>query len=124
MSLILRNTARWHISGRVHPSSRLLTLSSVEGPLHPPLATSTLPEYFSREILPKHSSRPALICPKEAPRAHGGPPSRNWGGQKHLAWDFQEFDKHINALARGLLNIGVKPGDRVGVVMGNNRCAC
>ena len=121
MSLILRSAAR-HILGRDRPSSRLLTLSSVEGPLHPPLVTSTLSEYFSQEILPKHNCRPALICPREAPRAHGGPPSRNWGNRKHLTWNFEEFDRHINALARGLLNIGVKPGDRVGVVKGNNRC--
>ncbi|KAG6865443.1 hypothetical protein C0991_002519 [Blastosporella zonata] len=38
----------------------------------------------------------------------------------HLAWDFAEFDRHINALARGLLGMGVRKGDRVGVVMGNN----
>lgn len=122
MSLMLRNTAR-HISARFRPSSRSLTLSSVEGPLHPPLATTTLSEYFSQEILSKYSNRPALICPTEAPRAHGGPPPRNWGDRKHLAWDFEEFDRNINAFARGLLNMGVKPGDRVGVVMGNNRYA-
>ncbi|KAG6861288.1 hypothetical protein C0995_001842 [Termitomyces sp. Mi166 len=38
----------------------------------------------------------------------------------HLAWDFAEFDRHINSLARGLLGMGVQKGDRVGVVMGNN----
>lgn len=39
----------------------------------------------------------------------------------HLAWDFGEFDSHIRALARGLLSMGVRKGDRVGVIMGNNR---
>ena len=29
----------------------------------------------------------------------------------------------VLALSRGLLSLGVKKGDRVGVVMGNNRCA-
>lgn len=100
---------------------RCLTKSAVQGPLEPPLSTQTFPEYFNTEILSKHSIRPALICRKEAPRSHGGPPSRNLGVTTHLAWDFAEFDKHINTLARGLLAMGVQKGDRVGVIMGNNR---
>jgi hypothetical protein len=100
---------------------RCLTMSSVSGPLEPPLSTKTLPEFFSTEVLRKHSGRPALICRKEAPRGHGGPPSYNFGVSTHLAWNFAEFDRHINALARGLLGMGVQKGDRVGVIMGNNR---
>ncbi|KAI5834010.1 acetyl-CoA synthetase-like protein [Schizophyllum commune Tattone D] len=42
------------------------------------------------------------------------------GLSTHLAWDFEEFDRHIKALARGLLELGVKPGERVAVIMGNN----
>lgn len=101
---------------------RCLTMSSVSGPLEPPLSTKTLPEFFREEILQKHSGRPALISRKEAPRDHGGPPSFNLGVSTHLAWDFAEFDRHINALARGLLGMGVQKGDRVGVIMGNTRC--
>ncbi|KAH9077898.1 acetyl-CoA synthetase-like protein [Lactarius deliciosus] len=63
--------------------------------------------------------RPALICLQERPRAHGGPLPSSKGGEGHLAWDFNEFDNHINALARGLIGLGVKKGDRVGVIMGN-----
>ncbi|KZP14919.1 acetyl-CoA synthetase-like protein [Athelia psychrophila] len=98
----------------------LLTLSSVEGPTQPPLVTSTLSEYFASEILAKHAARPALICRSEAPRAHGGPPSKNLGVTKHLAWDFEEFDHHVKAMARGMIAMGVKKGERVGVIMGNN----
>ncbi|KAI0073641.1 acyl-CoA synthetase [Panus rudis PR-1116 ss-1] len=99
---------------------RALTVSSVVGPTEPPLVQSTLSHYFENEILKHHSTRPALICRAEHPRAHGGPVSRNLGVTRHLAWDFEEFDRHIEALARGLLDLGVKKGDRVGVVMGNN----
>ncbi|KIJ63176.1 hypothetical protein HYDPIDRAFT_113780 [Hydnomerulius pinastri MD-312] len=99
---------------------RSLTLSSVEGPQEPPLEHRTLSVYFRDEILRKHAERPALVCRQEQPRAHGGPPSSNMGVSTHLAWDFQEFDRHINACARGLISLGVKKGDRVAVIMGNN----
>ncbi|KAF8899759.1 hypothetical protein CPB84DRAFT_1709384 [Gymnopilus junonius] len=100
--------------------NRLLTTSYVEGPLEPPLVTKTLPQYFNADILEPHNSRPALIARQERTRAHGGPPSHNLSVNTHLAWDFEEFDRHINALARGLLSMGVQKGDRVGVIMGNN----
>ncbi|KAF8999106.1 acetyl-CoA synthetase-like protein [Cyathus striatus] len=99
---------------------RHITFSAVQGPTIPPLSTKTLTHFFNSEILEKHGHRPALICRMEAPRAHGGPPSANMGRHSHLAWDFGEFDRHINSLARGLLAMGVQKGDRVGVIMGNN----
>lgn len=99
----------------------LLTYSAVEGPTDLPLVTSTLPEYFATQVLSKHSLRPALICRSEHPRGHGGPASRNLGLTTHLAWDYEEFNKHILTVARGLVSLGVQKGDRVGVVMGNNR---
>ena len=105
-------------------SFRRITLSAVEGARDPPLDTRTLPEYFSAEVLSRKPDHPALICRQERPRAHGGPLSRNMGVEGHLAWDFSEFDSHIRALARGLVGLGVKKGDRVGVVMGNTRYAC
>ncbi|CAA7268372.1 unnamed protein product [Cyclocybe aegerita] len=98
---------------------RNLTKSVVEGILEPPLSTRTLPQYFREDILELHSTRTALICRQEPPRSHGGPPSRNLDRAGQLAWDFQEFDRHINALARGLLAMDVQKGDRVGVIMGN-----
>ncbi|KAF8488064.1 acyl-CoA synthetase [Gautieria morchelliformis] len=120
----------WRLTASVHSLRRtalghgvarrtLLTMSSVEGSLDPPLSTSTLSEYFRSEILAKHHSRPALICPRELPTPHGGPLSQNHNDSKYLAWDFAEFDRHIEALSRGLVSLGIKRGDRVGVVMGN-----
>jgi len=102
--------------------TRPLTSSSVEGPTQRPLDLRTLTAFFKEEILANHAHRPALISRQERPRAHGGPPSPNLGVTGHLAWDFGEFDRHIRALARGLVGLGVRKGDRVAVLMGNNRC--
>lgn len=110
-----------HAAAKIHAKRTLLTHSYVEGPLHPPLSTATLPQFFETEVLPRYAERPALVCRTESPRVHGGSVSWAQDGAPHLAWDFQEFDRHINALARGLLSMGVRKGDRVGVLMGNNR---
>jgi long-subunit acyl-CoA synthetase (AMP-forming) len=72
-------------------------------------------------VLAEHAPRPALICREEKLGAHGGPQIKNAAGTSHLAWNFEEFNTNINATARGLLTMGVKPGDRVAVIMGNNR---
>ncbi|KAH9941177.1 acyl-CoA synthetase [Epithele typhae] len=81
----------------------LLTRSEVAGPLHPPLNPKTLPAFFRDDV--------------ERPRPHGGPVGRNLAStdDRYLGWDFQEFDRHVQALARGLVGLGVKKGDRVGV---------
>ena len=104
------------------PGTRL-TLSAVEGPTEPPLVHKTLSAYFKEDILARHADRPSLICRREPPRHHGGPRSHNLGVDTHLAWSFGELDEHTKALARGLVGLGVRKGDRVGVIMGNNRCA-
>ena len=41
--------------------------------------------------------------------------------ESHLAWSFGEMDEQVRALARGLIGLDVKKGDRVGVIMGNSR---
>ncbi|KAF8345376.1 acetyl-CoA synthetase-like protein [Amanita rubescens] len=107
-----------HVQSRI--CRRLLTLSAVQGPTKPPLDLRTLPEYFYSEILEHNSERPALICRAEKPLGHGGPPSRSMGVKRHLTWDFDQFERHIISLARGLVAMGVRKGDRVGVIMGNN----
>ncbi|KAG6831152.1 hypothetical protein H0H87_006082 [Tephrocybe sp. NHM501043] len=94
----------------------IITKSYVEGPLDPPLETRTLGDYYTSVILRAFPSRPALICRGERPNAHHGPRSRNMDVTTHLAWDFAELDRHINALAQGLLRMGVRTGDRVGAL--------
>lgn len=98
-----------------------LTYASVEGPRSPPLTAHTLPSFWREEILAKYPSRPALIACHEKPGAHGGGLSRNLAGKACLAWDFEEFSRHVDAFARGLMQMGVKKGERVAVIMGNDR---
>ncbi|KAK0203997.1 hypothetical protein DFS33DRAFT_1384269 [Desarmillaria ectypa] len=95
-------------------------MSAVEGSLHPPLCHKTLPDYFASEILQKHATKPALICRNEHARSLGGPRLTNLGVESHLAWDFSDFERCISSAARGLLDMGIQKGDRVGVLMGNN----
>src|SRR5262245_14586494 len=91
---------------------RLLTLSAVEGSKERPLIAGTFSGVYEKKVLVNNGERPALIARNERPRAHGGPMSPNLGISTHLAWDFEEFDRHINTLARGLISLGVKKGDR------------
>ena len=99
---------------------RFLTLSIVKGDTQPPLDYRPLGHYF-KDIIQSRLDKTALVCPKELPRPHGGPASDNMGIETHLKWNYAEFDRHIQALARGLIDMGVQKGDRVAVVMGNNR---
>jgi len=98
-----------------------LNYSVVSGPLSPRLSSKTLAQYFAEDVLLHHASQPALICRQEAVQGHAGPPARNLRDVPYIAWDYEEFDRHIRALAKGLLSMGVKKGDRVGVIMGNTR---
>ncbi|KAF9239344.1 hypothetical protein BU15DRAFT_88107 [Melanogaster broomeanus] len=104
---------RYEWEARTFQSRRLLSLSYVEGPKDPPLDHRTLSVYFREEILGKYAERPALVCRQERPSAHGGPPSSNMGVSTHLAWDFQEFHRHIDAVARGTHFIGCQEGGSV-----------
>jgi non-ribosomal peptide synthetase component F len=117
----LRNSQR-SLHGTASDESSSLKTSYVAGPLHPPLVHSTLSAFFNDTVLQQHAERPALICRSEKPRAHGGPNSPNLSVESHLAWSFGELDTQVKTLARGLIALGVKKGDRVGVIMGNNRC--
>jgi hypothetical protein len=105
----------------------LLTKSFVQGPSTPPLSSQTLPEFFYNQILPSYGERPALISLHEPPRVHGGPPPLSSSlhmrstSRNYLEWNYGEFDRQIQALAKGLIGLGVKKGERVGVIMGNSR---
>lgn len=98
---------------------RLIT-SFVSGPTTPALLEDTLPSYFAGTILRNFADRSALISRHERPQVHGGPLQVDG---KVLRWTYEELDRHVRALSRGLKDMGVKKGERVGVIMGNCRLA-
>lgn len=116
-ALGLRRLSRTIITTR----TRRTASSFVRGSTEEPLLEQTFPEFFAQKLLPRYSSSTALISTHEHPRAHGGPLLASRSDASYLTWTFEDLDRHVAALSRGLLKLGVKKGDRVGVVMGNNR---
>jgi fatty-acyl-CoA synthase len=72
-------------------------LSHVRGALEPPLLETTIGEALRRAVL-RWPDAEALVS------AHQG-----------VRWTWRQFDRRSAELAAGLLSIGLKPGDRVGV---------
>ncbi|KAE8152044.1 hypothetical protein BDV25DRAFT_128333 [Aspergillus avenaceus] len=80
----------------------LLTQSYARGPLEPPLLESTIGDHFAR-IVGLYGDRTAVICTHQNDRV-----------------TYAGLDAKSNALARGLESVGVRKGDRVGVMLGNS----
>ncbi len=72
-------------------------LSHVAGERAPPLRHETIPEAL-RETVLRHGARRAVVLPQ--------------AGQ---ALTYAEFDREVDALASGLLALGLGKGDRVGI---------
>ncbi|KAL4821189.1 hypothetical protein BDW67DRAFT_152296 [Aspergillus spinulosporus] len=80
----------------------LLTQSYARGPTEPPLFESTIGEHFAK-IVQQYGDRTAVISKHQNNRV-----------------TYSGLDAKSNALARGLQSVGVKKGDRVGVMLGNS----
>ncbi|KAL4901537.1 hypothetical protein BDW74DRAFT_181826 [Aspergillus multicolor] len=80
----------------------LLTQSYARGPTEPPLFESTIGDHFAR-IVEQYGDRTAVISKHQNDRV-----------------TYLGLDAKSNALARGLQSVGVKKGDRVGVMLGNS----
>ncbi|MGE0151637.1 MAG: AMP-binding protein [Reyranellaceae bacterium] len=74
-----------------------LTKAHVKGPADSPLLELTVPALLARTVA-AHGDRPALIV------RHQG-----------IRWSYREFAQAVDALAGGLLALGLKKGDRIGI---------
>ncbi len=79
-----------------------LTQSYVHGASTVPLSGETVGAYFGRAVQ-RWADRPALIV-----------------RQQGVNWTYRELDRRVDALAAGLLALGLSPGDRVGIWSPNN----
>lgn len=80
----------------------LITQSYARGPSEPPLIESTVGGHFAK-VVSEHGDRTAVIARHQNDRV-----------------TYSELDAKSNALARGLESVGVRTGDRVGVMLGNS----
>lgn len=85
------------------PASRPqgLQLSLVHGPVDPPLLNFTIGELLDFQA-DKYGDREALVV--------------SWTGTR---WTYAELKEQSTHLARGLLAMGIKPGDRIAIMAGN-----
>ncbi|CAI6341100.1 unnamed protein product [Periconia digitata] len=95
--------ARSWRSPRLLRSSRgILTQACCTGPSTPSLLEQTVPQHFAG-IVSNHGDRDAVI-------SH----------HQNTVLTYSDLDRDSNAVARGLINLGVRKGDRVAVSLGNN----
>ncbi|KAJ5381630.1 uncharacterized protein N7496_004058 [Penicillium cataractarum] len=87
---------------QIVPRRSLLTNSYARGPSTPPLFESTVGEHFAK-IVAEHGDRTAVVSKHQNDRI-----------------SYASLDARSNALARGLESVGVRKGDRVGVMLGNS----
>ncbi len=78
-------------------ASAPLTTSYLRGPASQPLLNETIGQCFDR-IAATFPEREALVV-----------------RHQNIRWNFREYRQQVNALASGLLALGVQPGDRVGI---------
>ena len=71
--------------------------SYLKGSTQQPLLQETIGQCLDR-IASQHPQREALVV-----------------RHQDIRWTYAQYQREINALATGLLNLGVKPGDRVGI---------
>ncbi|MEL3921322.1 AMP-binding protein [Aeromonas enteropelogenes] len=77
-------------------------LSYRTGPCDQPLLSQTIGTYL-QEIVERFPDRPAVVV-----------------RHQQIRWSYREYLARIDRLAKGLLALGIKPGDRVGIWSPNN----
>jgi fatty-acyl-CoA synthase len=79
----------------------LLTESAFSGRTDGDLLTETIGNLFDRTA-EKFANNPAIVMKRH-----------------NINWDYKTYQEHANNLALGLLSLGIKAGDRVGICAPN-----
>lgn len=87
---------------KIHNNSLPLTQSYFKGRTDIPLIEQTIGQYLDN-IVDNYPEHPAIVV-----------------NHQNIRLTYKEYQQQINQLAMGLLSIGVKPGDRVGIWSPNN----
>ncbi|EST08670.1 AMP-binding enzyme C-terminal domain protein [Kalmanozyma brasiliensis GHG001] len=90
-------------------------LSRVSGPTDKPLCQLSLGQFWE-EAVAKYADRPALISKHEPAHQHGRTGSDS---DDCIRWSYGAMNEHVQSLVAGLLELGVRKGDRVAVLMMN-----
>lgn len=88
-------------TSQVSPQPCPKKLSFLQGPVEPPLVDLTLGELLELQTY-QHGTKECLIIP--------------WTGAR---WTYNELNQQSSLLARALLEMGIRVGDRVGIMAGN-----
>lgn len=83
------------------PQSPEQHLSLLYGPVDPPLVDLTLGELLDLQCQ-HHGNQECIVTP--------------WTGAR---WTYNELNQQSSQLARALISIGIRVGDRVGIMAGN-----
>ncbi|KAG6243149.1 hypothetical protein E4U25_001929 [Claviceps purpurea] len=88
-------------TSQVSPQPCPKKLSFLQGPVEPPLVDLTLGELLELQTY-QHGTKECLVIP--------------WTGAR---WTYNELNQQSSLLARALLGMGIRVGDRVGIMAGN-----
>ena len=83
------------------PKQSVFVPSIVPGPSNPPLVTLTLGGLLDLQAQ-RYGAREALVV--------------KWTGAR---WTYEELSDQSIRLAKMLLDVGIRPGDRIGIMAGN-----
>ena len=79
------------------------TQSYVSGPSNVELIGDTIGEHFDKAV-GRWGSEDALVIPFQ-----------------NICWNWNELKKQVDNMAKGLIQLGLKPGDRIGIWSPNNK---
>eukprot|EP01027_Heterolobosea_sp_BB2_P000012 GEZU01000015.1.p1 GENE.GEZU01000015.1~~GEZU01000015.1.p1 ORF type:complete len:636 (+),score=143.52 GEZU01000015.1:184-2091(+) len=86
----------------VQAQQQKLQMAHVKGDTRPPLIESTIGKFFSKAVETYNTQEMLRVCHQD------------------VRLSYKDMGERVDSFARGLLRLGIRPGDRIGVWMPNN----